>query len=85
MPPEFAGFTSTLNMLIPLVASIVASLTPLAMRQSPTPGTAVRMTVLNLLVVGVTGRWVVRREALAGDVAQPHRSGQDGPEGGVDA
>ena len=63
VPPEFAGFTSTLNMLIPLVASIVASLTPLAMRESPTVGTAVRMTVLNLLVVGVAGRWVVRREA----------------------
>ena len=63
VPPEFAGFTSTLNMLIPLVASIIASLTPLAMRQSPTVGTAVRMTVLNLLVVGVAGRWVVRREA----------------------
>jgi hypothetical protein len=63
VPPEFAGFTSTLKLLIPLLSSVLAALTPLAMRESPTAGTAVRMTVLNALVIAVTGRWVVRREA----------------------
>jgi hypothetical protein len=65
VPPEFAGFTSTLRFLVPLAISSVAGLTALAMRESPSAGTAVRMAVLDALVIAATGRWVLRREAWA--------------------
>ena len=62
MPPEFAGFTSSMRFLVPLVVSSVAGLTALAMRESPTAGTALRMAVLDALVIAATGLWVLRRE-----------------------
>lgn len=62
VPPEFAGFTSSLRFLIPIAVSSVASLTALAMRESPSAGTALRMCVLNVLVVIATGFWVLRRD-----------------------
>jgi len=65
VPPEFAGFTSSLRFLVPIVVSSIAALTALAMRESPSPGTGLRMVVANLLVVAATGAWVVKRDDLA--------------------
>ena len=65
VPPEFAGFTSSLRFLIPIVVSSIASLTALAMREDPTAGTALRMAVLDALVVATTGLWVVKRDEWA--------------------
>jgi len=62
VPPEFAGFTSSLRFLIPLVVSSLASLTALAMRESSSVGTGLRMAVFNALVVAATGLWVLRRD-----------------------
>ena len=62
VPPEFAGFTSSMKFLVPLVVSSVAGLTALAMRELPTPGTALRMAVLDALVIAATGLWVLRRD-----------------------
>lgn len=61
VPPEFGGFTSSLRLLFPVVISSIGALTILAMREQPTAGTAVRMAVLDFLVVGATGLWVHRR------------------------
>lgn len=62
VPPEFAGFTSSLRFLIPIVVSSIASLTALAMRESPSIGTGLRMVVLDVLVIAATGLWVLRRD-----------------------
>ncbi|HTE61085.1 MAG TPA: hypothetical protein VK631_12100 [Solirubrobacteraceae bacterium] len=62
VPPEFAGFTSSLRFLVPIVVSSIASLTALAMREDPTAGTAVRMAVLDVLVLAALGVWVLRRD-----------------------
>ena len=83
-PAEFAGFTSTLNMLIPLVASIVASLTPLAMRQSPTVAHGGADDRAQPARRRVAGRWVVRREAWREMWHNLIDQGKTGPEeGGV--
>lgn len=65
VPPEFAGFTSSVKFLVPIVVSSIAGLTVLAMRESPSPGTALRMGVLDALVIAATGLWVLRREEWA--------------------
>ena len=65
VPPEFAGFTSSMRFLVPLVVSSVAGLTALAMRESPTPGTALRMSVLDALRDRGHGLWVLRRDEWA--------------------
>jgi hypothetical protein len=61
VPPEFAGFTSSLRLLLPVVISSLGALTILAMREQPSAGTAMRMAVFDLLVVGATAMWVQRR------------------------
>jgi hypothetical protein len=62
VPPEFAGFTSSLRFLVPLVVSSIAGLTALAMRESPTAGTGLRLSVLDVLLVAGVGVWVLRRD-----------------------
>lgn len=62
MPPEFAGFTSTLRMLWPLAGSVIAGVFVLAMRVDPTPLMALRMLLVAAFVVGLTALWVVRRD-----------------------
>lgn len=61
VPPEFAGFTSSFKFLLPLVISTIAAVTVLAMRAQPSAGTAARMVVFDLLIIGFTGFWVLRR------------------------
>lgn len=62
VPPEFAGFTSTVRFAVPLLVSSVAGLTALAMRALPEAGTAVRMAVLDGLLVAATLTWVRKRD-----------------------
>ncbi|MGH9139312.1 MAG: hypothetical protein ACRD0G_20065 [Acidimicrobiales bacterium] len=62
VPPEFAGFTSSLRFLIPIAISTLASVTVLAMREAPSAGTALRMALGDLLVIAAIGLWVLRRD-----------------------
>jgi hypothetical protein len=62
VPPEFAGFTTTLRLLWPLAVSTLAGLAVLAVRERPTLGTAVRIAVAAILVVVATALWVRRRD-----------------------
>ena len=62
VPPEFAGFTTTLRLLWPLAISTLAGLGVLATREQPTAGTAVRIAVAAALVVAATALWVRRRD-----------------------
>ena len=62
VPPEFAGFTSTLRLVWPIAVSTLAGLPVVAMREEPTVGTAVRCGVGLALVVVVTVWWVRRRD-----------------------
>jgi hypothetical protein len=62
VPPEFAGFTSTIRLLYPLVISTAAGLVALAAREQPGLGTVLRMDVAMLIVaVGVVW-WVRKRD-----------------------
>jgi hypothetical protein len=65
VPPEFAGFTSSLRLLLPLVVSTISSITVLAMREAPSAGQAVRLGLLDILVVAATGAWVHKRDDWA--------------------
>ena len=62
VPPEFAGFTTTLRLLWPLAISTLAGLGVLAAREQPTAGTAVRIAVAAALIVVATAVWVRRRD-----------------------
>ena len=62
VPPEFAGASSFIRLAVPILVSTIASLTALAMRESPEPATAVRMAVLDVLVVAATATWVRKRD-----------------------
>ena len=62
VPPEFAGFTTTLRLLWPLAISTLAGLGVLAVREQPTAGTAVRIAVAAALIVVATAVWVRRRD-----------------------
>ena len=62
VPPEFAGFTSTLRLLWPIAVSTLAGVMVLGVREIPTIGTVLRMVVASALVVGGTVWWVRRRD-----------------------
>jgi hypothetical protein len=62
VPPEFAGFTSTIRLLYPLVISIVAGLPVLAAREQPGVGTVVRMIVAMVIVAAGIVWWVRKRD-----------------------
>jgi hypothetical protein len=62
VPPEFAGFTSTLRLLWPIAVSTIAGLLVLGVREMPTIGTVVRMVVAATLVTGAIVWWVLRRD-----------------------
>jgi hypothetical protein len=62
VPPEFAGFTSTIRLLYPLVISTAAGLAVLAAREQPGVGTVVRMIVAMLIVAAAIVWWVRRRD-----------------------
>jgi len=63
VPPEFAGFTTTMRVLWPLALSTLGALPVLAMRESPTAGTGGRSAVGAILFVAVVVWWVRRRDA----------------------
>lgn len=62
MPPEFAGFASTVRLLWPLAISATATLPVVAMREVPTAGTAIRTAVALVLMSAATCWWVRRRD-----------------------
>jgi hypothetical protein len=62
VPPEFAGFTSTIRLLWPIAVSTVAGLAVLAVREMPTVGTVVRMVVAAGLLTAAIVWWVRRRD-----------------------
>ena len=62
VPPEFAGFTSTIRLLYPLAISTIAGVPVLVLREFPGAGTVVRMLVVAVLVVAGTVWWVRRRD-----------------------
>ena len=62
MPPEFAGASSFIRLAVPIVISTIPALTALAMREFPEPATAVRMAVLDVLLIAATAMWVRKRD-----------------------
>ena len=58
VPPEFAGASSFIRLAVPIVISTIPALTALAMRERPAADTAVRMAVLDVLVIAATATWV---------------------------
>ena len=67
MPPEMSGMTTILRMLIPIVVSIIGSVSVLAVRSAHNHGTselatAIRMAVAQLLLCALVGWWVRRRD-----------------------
>jgi hypothetical protein len=62
VPPEFAGFTSTIRLLYPLVISTASGLAVVAAREQPGVGTVVRMDVALLIVAVGIGWWVRKRD-----------------------
>jgi hypothetical protein len=62
VPPEFAGFTSTIRLLYPLVISAVSGLAVVAAREQPDLGTVVRMDVAMLIVAAAIAWWVRKRD-----------------------
>lgn len=62
MPPEFAGFASTIRLLWPLALSTLACAPVLAMRELPTAGTALRSAAALALFCAAVGWWVRRRD-----------------------
>ena len=68
VPPEFAGFTSTIRLLYPLVISAVSGLAVVAVREQPGVGTVVRMDVALLIVVAGIAWWVRKRDEWRGKI-----------------
>jgi hypothetical protein len=66
VPPEFAGASSFVRVAVPIVVSTIPALTTVAMREYPEPATAVRMAVLDVLVIGATATWVRKGEEWRG-------------------
>ena len=62
MPPEFAGFASTIKLLWPVAVSSTCALPILAMREEPTGGTALRVAAALVLLLAGVAWWVRRRE-----------------------
>ena len=75
VPPEFAGFTSSLRLLWPIAVSTIAGLLVLAARELPTVGTVVRMVVAAALVSAAIVWWVRRRDEWRVKLA-PAREGR---------
>lgn len=62
VPPEFAGFSTAMRVLIPLAISTLAAVPVVALREDPTTETAGRSLVGLLLVAGACSWWVSRRD-----------------------
>lgn len=64
VPAEFAGFTTMMHALIPLVISALADLPALAAREFPEPFVVARLVIGCLLVIATTVAWVRHRDAI---------------------
>jgi hypothetical protein len=62
VPPEFAGASAFIRLAVPIVISTIPALTALALREFPEPGTAVRMAVLDALLIAAAATWVRKRD-----------------------
>nr|MBA3288307.1 hypothetical protein [Acidimicrobiia bacterium] len=65
MPPEVAGFASTIRLLLPVVVSVLGTAPVLAMRELPTAGTVLRSIAGAALLIAATVLWVRRRDHWA--------------------
>jgi hypothetical protein len=68
MPPEMSGMTTIVRMLLPLVVSVIGSVSVLAVRGAQRTGAselavAIRMSVFQLMLCAFIGWWVRRRDA----------------------
>ena len=82
MPPEVAGFTSTLRLLWPLAISVVG-VVPVALAvEFPTIGSVVRGAVASVLLVLAVAGLGAPAGRLATPVAGLHRSGSGRDQGG---
>jgi hypothetical protein len=70
VPPEFAGFTSTIRLLYPLAVSVLAGVPVLVVREQPGLGTVVRMVILAVLVVVATVAWIRRRDEWRAKISE---------------
>jgi hypothetical protein len=64
VPPEFAGFRDLMRTLFPVIASSVGTLTILAVRELPEPGTVVRCVLGLVLYLAGVRWWIVQRVVL---------------------
>jgi hypothetical protein len=62
VPPEFAGFTSTMRLLWPVAVSVLGVLPVLFAAKDPTAATALRASLGSLLLVAAVVWWVRRRD-----------------------
>ncbi len=62
MPPEMAGFTSSIRLLLPVVVSALAALPVLAMRAEPTAGAVLRSVIGAAVALAALLWWVRRRD-----------------------
>jgi hypothetical protein len=70
VPPEFAGFTSSIRLVYPLAVSTLAGVPVLVAREAPTAGTVLRMAVFALLVVAATVWWIRKRDEWRAKINQ---------------
>jgi hypothetical protein len=76
VPPEFAGFTSTIRLVYPLAISTIAGVPVLVARDEPTAGTVLRMLVLELLIVAGTVWWIRKRDEWRARISEFIESGR---------
>ncbi|MGH9271679.1 MAG: hypothetical protein ACRDZ2_10450, partial [Ilumatobacteraceae bacterium] len=62
MPPEMAGFASSVRLLLPVVVSALAAVPVIAVRADPTAGAVVRSVVGAAVALAALSWWVRRRD-----------------------
>ena len=58
VPPEFAGFSSTIRVAIPLLISTIPTVAALVLREFPSAGNVGRIAVVDALLIAATAVWV---------------------------
>jgi hypothetical protein len=62
LPPEFAGFSTAVRTLLPVLISMLATVPVVAMRVDPSIDTAVRALIGCALALTALGWWIRRRD-----------------------
>jgi len=62
VPPEFAGFTTTMRLLWPIAVSVAGVVAVAVVAAAPSAAAVARSAVATLLLVAVVGWWVRRRD-----------------------